>query len=210
MNILNPKVDTYLSDGCGRCSFGGTPQCKVHSWSEELEKLRSIILDCGLTEELKWGVPCYTYQNRNIVLMSAFKNYCTISFFKGVLLKNTHDILDKPGENSQSVRQIRFTDSDNITELDSVLKAYINEAVEIEKSRLKVNFKAKKELVLPTELEQSFEDFPSLKTAFKSLTPGRQRGYVLYFSAPKQSKTRKSRIAKNMQKIFDGKGISGR
>lgn len=206
MNEMNPKIDNYLAEGCGRCPFGGTSDCKVHQWPEELMKLRRITLDCGLTEELKWGVPCYTYQNKNIVLVSALREYCAFSFFKGVLLKDPHKILEKPGPNSQSDRVIKFTSVQQIIELENVLKAYVAEAIEVEKAGLKVEFKQNPEPI-PEELQQKLEEDPFFKTAFEELTPGRRRGYILYFSQPKQSKTRVARIEKCTPKILNGEGL---
>lgn len=205
---MNPKVDQYLLDGCGRCELGGTARCKVRKWPEELDRLRRIVLDCGLTEELKWGVPCYTFENRNILLVSALKEYCSLAFFKGVLLKDEQGILSAPGENSQSTRLIRFSSVSHIFEMEPTLKAYIHEAIEIEKTGQKVNFKAKTELQYPEEFQQKIDEYPVLGTAFNALTPGRQRAYILYFSAPKQSKTRESRIEKCMQQIMAGKGLN--
>lgn len=190
-----------------RCPLGATPDCKVNNWPEELEKLRMIVLDCGLTEELKWGVPCYTFQKSNVLIISAFKEYCSLSFFKGALLKDAHRILEKPGENTQAGRLVKFTNVKQIVELEPVLKEYIYEAVEAEKAGLKVNTKKNPEPI-PEELQNKFEDIPALKTAFDALTPGRQRAYILHFSAPKQSKTRVSRIEKYMEKILAGKGLN--
>mgnify|MGYP002713075829 CR=1 FL=1 len=204
---MNPKVDTYLEDGCMRCSFGGTPQCKVNNWRNELIKLRSIVLDCGLTEELKWGVPCYTYKKANVAIVSAFKEYCAISFFKGVLLQDEHKLLDKPGDNTQSARIIKIISARQIEELESIIKAYVYEAIEVEKAGLKVDFKEKHELEYPEELLIKFNENSSLKTAFEALTPGRQRGYILHFTQPKQSKTRTARIEKYTDKIMAGLGF---
>lgn len=190
-----------------RCPLGATPDCKVNNWPEELEKLRMIVLDCGLTEELKWGVPCYTFQKSNVLIISAFKEYCSLSFFKGALLKDAHRILEKPGENTQAGRLVKFTNVKQIVEIEPVLKEYIYEAVEAEKAGLKVNTKKNPEPI-PEELQNKFEDIPALKTAFDALTPGRQRAYILHFSAPKQSKTRVSRIEKCMEKILAGKGLN--
>lgn len=204
---MNPKVDIYFNAGCGRCPLGNTPQCKVHNWQEELEQLRMIILDCGLTEELKWGVPCYTFQNSNILLLGAFKENCVLSFLKGALLKDADGILSKPGENTQAGRVIRFTNVQEIVEIESILKAYIYEAIEVEKAGLKVEFKQNPEPV-PEELQNKLDEIPALKSAFEALTPGRQRGYILYFSAPKQSKTRESRVERCMQQILNGRGLN--
>ena len=177
---MNPKVDFYFS--------------KAGTWQKELEQLRMIVLDCGLNEELKWGVPSYTYQKKNIVLLHVFKEYCAILFFKGALLKDKKGILVAPGENTQAARQARFSDIREINRMESVLKAYIHEAIELEKAGLKVQFK--KEVDLPEELRKKFDKLPALKTAFHSLTPGRQKAYLLHFSAAKQAKTRESRIEK--------------
>jgi uncharacterized protein YdeI (YjbR/CyaY-like superfamily) len=203
---MNQTVDNYLIEGCGRCALGGTPECKVHQWTKELELLRMIVLDCGLTEECKWGVPCYTFKGKNVLMISAFKEFCCISFFKGVLLADENKILDKPGENSQAVRLIKFSDIKKIKEIESELKAYIHEAIEVEKAGLKVAFKKNPE-PLPEELENKFEEDPMLKSAFEALTPGRQRGYILYFSQPKQSNTRLSRIEKYTSMILNGEGL---
>lgn len=206
---MDHKIDLYLEEGCGRCPLYRTPQCKVHSWSDELKQLRRIVLECGLDEEFKWSQPCYVFQNRNILFVTAFKEYAALAFFKGALLADPNGILVAPGANSQSARQIRFTDAKDIIELEPVLKAYIYEAIEMEKMGLKVNLKKNPESI-PEELRNKFDKIPELKSAFEALTPGRQRGYILYFSQPKQSKTRESRIEKNMDKIFNGKGINDR
>jgi uncharacterized protein YdeI (YjbR/CyaY-like superfamily) len=204
---MNPKVDAYFTSGCGRCPLVNTPDCKVHTWQAELRKLRSILLNCGLTEELKWAHPCYTVQGKNIILLGSFKEYCTLSFLKGALLQDTEGILLKPGEDSQVARLLRFTDVQEIIELDSVLKSYIFEAIEVEKAGLKVRLKTISERTIPEELQQKFDELPAFKAAFDALTPGRQRGYLIHFSAPKQSKTRAARVEKCLTKIFDGKGL---
>lgn len=210
MNRTNPrnlKVDLYLTTtGCGRCPLGPTPQCKAKRWRNELEELRGILLASGLTEEVKWGVPCYTFQKKNVVLMSGLKEYCALSFMKGALLKDPQDILKKPGENSQVTRLVRFTEIREIIELEPVLKAYVQEAIEVEKAGLKVPLKTTPEPI-PEELQMKFEEHPGLKTAFEALTPGRQRGYLLHFSAPRQSKTREARIEKCVPQILAGKGM---
>ncbi|MDX2283331.1 MAG: YdeI/OmpD-associated family protein [Bacteroidia bacterium] len=203
-------VDHYLAEGCGRCPLGGTPDCKVHAWQPELRALRQIVLGCGLTEEVKWGVPCYTFQGSNILIVSAFKEYASLSFFKGALLADPQGILAKPGEHSQAARIVRITRVQDLAELEPVLRAYIFEAIEVERMGLQVDFKAKHELALPEELQQRLDADPVLKAAFGALTPGRQRGYVLYFSAPKQSKTRTARIEACVQRILDGKGMQDR
>ena len=207
---MNPKVDRYLAAGCGRCPLGNTPQCKVHDWRSELEKLRAIALGCGLDEELKWGVPVYAFQKNNIVLIGAFKEYCVISFFKGALLNDHAKILKKPGENTQGGRVVKFTGVREITRLEPMLKEYIREAVEVEKAGLKVNYKEISEYELPEELQQKLNELPALKTAFDALTPGRRKGYIIYFSQPKQSQTRASRIEKSIPQILIGKGLHDR
>jgi uncharacterized protein YdeI (YjbR/CyaY-like superfamily) len=191
---MNSKVDGYLS--------------KAKKWQEELEKLRMIFLDCQLTEELKWGKPCYTFQKRNIVVILPLKEHCALLFCKGALLNDANGILIKPGENTQAGRQIRFTNVREIVEMETILKAYIYEAIEVEKAGLKVNFKKITELIIPEEFQNKLDEIPALKTAFDALTPGRQRAYILYFSAPKQSKTRVSRVEKCMQQILNGKGLN--
>jgi uncharacterized protein YdeI (YjbR/CyaY-like superfamily) len=190
---MNPKVDVYLS--------------KAKKWQEEFEKLRMIILDCQLTEELKWGKPCYTFQKSNIIVIIGFKEYCALLFFKGALLNDANGILIKPGENTQAGRQIRFTNVQEIVEMETILKAYIYEAIEVEKAGLKLNFKKNTELIIPEEFQNKLNEIPALKTAFDALTPGRQRAYNLYFSTPKQSKTRESKVEKCMQQILNGKGL---
>jgi uncharacterized protein YdeI (YjbR/CyaY-like superfamily) len=204
---MNLTVDTYFTEGCGRCPLGGTPACKVHQWPQALALLRRILLDCGLHETSKWGVACYTIQNRNVVILAAFKEYCALSFFKGALLADAEGILDKPGEHTQAGRLIRFTDPRAITEMEAILKAYIFEAIEVEKAGLKVTFQKGSESVFPDELLQTMDDDPAFKAAFEALTPGRQRGYMLYFSGAKQSQTRISRIEKCKPQIFNGKGM---
>ena len=191
---MNPKVDLYFS--------------KNEKWQQENEKLRTIVLDCQLTEELKWGVPCYTFQKNNIVLIHDFKEYCALLFLKGALLKDTDNILLQQTANVQSARQIRFTHIQQITELEPVLKAYIYEAVEVENAGLKFEFKKTEDFALAEEFQTKLDENPDLKTAFEALTPGRQRAYMLHFSAPKQSKTRESRIEKAIPHILNGKGIN--
>ena len=204
---MNPQIDTYLADGCGRCPLGGTTQCKVNDWREELKQLRLIILESGLVEELKWGVPCYTFEKSNILVMAAFKDYCSVSFFKGVLIEDDKNVLVKPGENSQAARLIRFTSVQQVLDLELTLKDYIQKAIEVEKAGLKVSFKDPSEQDIPVEFEQKLDELPLLKIAFERLTPGRQRGYLLHFSGAKQSKTRVSRIEKYIPKILEGKGF---
>ena len=204
---MNSKVDTYLIEGCGRCDFYRSPKCKVHFWPSELKRLRQIILECGLKEEIKWSNPCYTFQNKNVLMLSAFKKFASIAFFKGSLLKDEKKLLVAPGENSQASRQLCFTDEKDIRKIEQDIKAYIFEAIEIEKAGLKVNFK-KESGPWPEELVQKFEELPKLKVAFEKLSPGRQRGYILYFSQAKQSKTRETRIDRCIPKILDGVGLN--
>ena len=191
---MNPKVDAYLS--------------RAKKWQEEMEQLRMIILDCGLTEELKWGVPCYTFEKRNIVLIHGFKDYCALLFVKGALLNDAKGILITQTENVQAARQIRFTNVREIVAMEPILKAYIYEAIEVEKSGLKVKFKRTTEFRIPEEFQNKLDRIPKLKTAFAALTPGRQRAYILYFSQPKQTKTRESRVEKCMKQILIGKGLN--
>jgi uncharacterized protein YdeI (YjbR/CyaY-like superfamily) len=194
MNSMNPRVDWFFS--------------KSKKWQKESVKLRSIILDCPLTEELKWGCPCYTSQKRNIVLIHVFKEYCALLFFKGALLKDADGILIQQTENVQAARQIRFTQVREIVQMEPLLKAYIHEAIQVEKAGLKVKLKKTSEFAIPEEFQKKLDAVPALKTAFAALTPGRQRGYILHFSAAKQSKTRVSRIEKCMQRILNGKGLN--
>jgi uncharacterized protein YdeI (YjbR/CyaY-like superfamily) len=194
MNSMNPDVDFFFR--------------KAKKWQEEYEKLRMIILGCPLTEELKWGVPCYTFEKKNIVLIHGFKEYCAILFVKGALLKDAEGILIQQTENVQAARQVRFTNLQEIVELEPILKAYIYEAIEVEKAGLNVDFKKPSEFSMPEEFINKLEEVPGLQDAFEALTPGRQRAYILYFSAPKQSKTRESRIEKYMQQILNGKGLN--
>lgn len=191
---MNPKVDAFISD--------------AKKWQPEIEQLRQLLLDCGLTEEFKWRAPCYCFQGHNVVLIGCFKQYCALSFFKGTLLQDSNNLLSKPGENSQAMRFLKFTNVQEIQELKSVIKNYIYEAIEIEKAGLKVVFKSNTELELAEEFQIILDKNTALNTAFKALTPGRQRAYNLYFSAPKQSKTRQSRIENYIPRILNGKGIN--
>ena len=194
MNKKNPKVDAFLR--------------KTEKWQEEFINLRRIVLGCGLTEELKWGVPCYTFENKNVVLIHGFKEYCAILFVKGALLKDANNVLIQQTENVQAARQVRFTNVQEIVEQETILKAYIHEAVEVEKAGMKVNYKKTSEYIIPEEFQIKLNEIPALKTAFKALTPGRQRAYIYYFSQPKQSKTRKSRVEKYVPQILSGKGLN--
>jgi uncharacterized protein YdeI (YjbR/CyaY-like superfamily) len=203
---MTKSPEIFFLEGCGRCSLGGTPDCKVHRWTQELQLLRSIILDCGLEEVAKWGVPCYMHGKANILLLGALKDCCTIGFLKGALLDHSSGILEKQGENSNVGRVIRFTSLEQIAEREAALKALILEAIEIEKQGLKVEVQ-KTEDPIPAELEAAFEQNPGLKTAFFALTPGRQRGYLIHFNQPKNAATRSSRIEKCVEKILNGKGM---
>ena len=204
---MNHKVDKYLIDGCMRCKFGGTPDCKVNNWREELETLRQIVLESGLTEEIKWGVPCYTSDDKNIVIVSAFKEYACLSFFKGVLLEDKQKILLKQGENSQSARIIKYTNPKEIIKQATIIKSYIKEAVDLEKAGQKVELKKNPEPI-PDELTDEFRNDLEFKKAFYALTLGRQRGYIIYFSQPKNSQTKIKRIKQCKQNILNGIGLN--
>lgn len=194
MITLNPKVDAFVEN--------------AGKWQEEFRQLRRIILESRVAEEFKWGVPCYTFQNRNILLMHGFKDYCALLFVKGALLSDPRGILTQQTENTQAARQIRFTNPQEIIELEPALKAYIEEAIEVEINGLKVDYKKTAEFAIPEEFQRKLDEDPALRAAFSALTPGRQRAYLLYFSAPKQSKTRESRIEKCLQPILAGKGLN--
>src|SRR6185437_5165701 len=194
MSKMNTKVDFFFRKG--------------KQWHDEYEKLRNVCVECELTEELKWGCPCYTFEKRNIVLIHGFKEYCALLFFKGALLKDPKGILVQQTENVQAARQIRFGNVREIIKLKPTLKAYIKEAIEVEKAGVKVNLKKTAEFKMPAEFKNKLEETPQLKKAFNALTPGRQRGYLLYFSAPKQSKTREARVEKSMPQILKGKGLN--
>jgi uncharacterized protein YdeI (YjbR/CyaY-like superfamily) len=194
MNFMNPKVDFYFS--------------KSNKWQPALEQLRRIALDCQLIEELKWGTPCYTFQGKNIVLIHDFKEYCAFLFFKGALLNDSNEILIQQSKNVQAARQIRFTNVEEIVEMQVILKTYIYEAIEVEKAGLEVKFKKTEEFILAEEFKKKLDELPALKVAFEALTPGRQRAYMLHFSSPKQSKTRESRVEKSISQILEGKGLN--
>ncbi len=196
MDKTNPKVNFFFN--------------KAEQWQEEYQELRRILLDCELTEELKWGVPCYTFEDNNIVLIHGFKEYCAVLFFKGVLLKDEIGVLVQQTENVQATRQIRFTDVEEIVEMEPLIKAYVNEAIDVEKAGLKVEYKETSEFNMPQEFQTKLDELPELKNAFEALTPGRQRAYLLYFSSAKQSKTREARVEKYLQQILDGKGLNDR
>ncbi|GAB3020946.1 YdeI/OmpD-associated family protein [Spirosoma pulveris] len=191
---MNPKVDFFFT--------------KAEKWQNEYEKLRTIVLDCGLIEELKWGVPCYTFQKHNVVIIHGFKDYCALLFHKGALLHDADHILTQPTENVQATRQIRFSSIQKIITLEPILKTYIYEAIEIERAGLKVELKKTAEFTVTEEFQTKLDEVPALKAAFEALTPGRQRAYLLHFSAPKQAKTRESRVEKCMPNILNGKGLT--
>ncbi|TZF82647.1 hypothetical protein FW774_14180 [Pedobacter sp. BS3] len=191
---MNPKVDFYFNE--------------AQKWQKEIAQLRMIVLDCGLTEELKWGCPCYTFQKKNIVLIHVFKEYCALLFFKGALLRDAKGILIQQTMNVQAGRQIRFTGVQEIVELKPILKTYIYEAIEVEKAGLKIALKKTSDFQVPEEFQRKLDANPVLKTAFNALTPGRQRGYLFHFAQPKQSKTRESRIEKHIPQILNGKGLN--
>lgn len=191
---MNSKVDAFLK--------------KAKKWQAEFKELRRIVVDCGLTEELKWGNPCYSFEGSNIVLIHGFKEYCALLFFKGALLKDPKGILIQQTENVQAARQIRFTSIREIRELEPTLRAYVREGVQVEKSGVKVNLKKTREFKVADEFQQKLDEMPALKTAFAALTPGRQRGYLLHFSQPKQSATRMARVEKCMKQILKGKGLN--
>jgi uncharacterized protein YdeI (YjbR/CyaY-like superfamily) len=191
---MNPKADFYFAKG--------------KKWSEEVSTLRKIVLDCGLNEELKWGVPCYTFEKRNILLIHVFKEYCALLFFKGSLLNDPSGILIQQTKNVQAARQLRFTNTKEIVKRKAIVKAYIYEAIEVEKAGLKVNFKKTSQFAVPIEFQKKLDSTPALKEAFDALTPGRQKGYLIYFAAPKQATTRDSRVEKSMPQILKGKGLT--
>ena len=193
MQPTNPKIDAFLG--------------KAKKWREEFEKLRSIVLACGLTEELKWMHPCYTFENKNVVLIHGFKEYCALLFFKGALLKDARGILIRQTPHVQSARQIRFTNVQEIAKLERTLKEYVFEAVEVEKVGLKVEYKKTSDFKVPEEFQNKLNEIPALKAAFEALTPGRQRAYLFYFSQAKQSKTRASRVERCVPQILKGKGM---
>jgi uncharacterized protein YdeI (YjbR/CyaY-like superfamily) len=202
----NTQVDQFLLEGCMRCSKGATPDCKVHRWTDILEFLRQLLLDTELQEERKWGVPAYTLNGKNVVILGVFKESCVLSFLKGGLLEDPYQILERPGPNSQEGRFIRFTQLSQALEIEGKIKEYLLQAIEVERLGKKSISKPKIP-VLPEELHQKFAEHPGLESAFFALTPGRQRGYVIHFSDAKQSATRLNRIEKYLPKIFAGKGM---
>ncbi len=205
---MNPQVDIILEEGCGRCKLVGTPQCRIIIRNSEMKALREIALETGLDEEIKWGFPAYTFKKKNIFMLGSFKEYSTVMFFKGALLSDPEQLLVQPTENTNSGRQLRFTNAKEILKIKKTILQYIFEATEIEKSGAKVEAKKTSEYPIPDELKNKFKELPELKAAFEKLTPGRQRGYLLHFSQAKQSATRLSRIEKCMEAIFNGKGLN--
>ena len=193
MNGINPKVDFYFAD--------------AEKWQKEFQRLRKIAVACGLTEELKWGQPCYSFENRNVVLIHGFKEYCALLFFKGALLQDPNKLLIQQTKHVQAARQLRFTNLREIVQLEPIIKAYIYEAIEIERAGLKVKFKKTEDFSIPEEFQKKLEKNRALKKAFDGLTPGRQRAYLFYFSQPKLSKTREARVEKYSKQILKGKGL---
>lgn len=203
--MLNPSVDAFLLEGCGRCSLGGTPQCKVHSWTQELILLRGILNEFAFVEERKWGVPCYTYLGKNVILLGAFKEFVGVSFLKGALLKDPNHLLELPGENTQVARVIRIRSVKDVMEKEKGIRDLLAQSIEVEKAGKTA--KTKVELVLVPELVEALENNKLLKAAFEKLSPGKQRGYNIFFAGAKQSKTRVERIKKVIPKIMEGKGM---
>lgn len=203
----NPAVDEYFDIGCGRCPLVATPACKVNNWRELLLNIRALVLECGLREERKWGVPCYTFEGKNVVIIGAFKAYCSIAFFKGVLLKDDSGLLQKPGENSNTSRLIKLTTLSQLHDYAPQIMALIEQAIEIERQ----GFKAPKNttpIPVPHELQEKFDESPGFESAFKALSPGRQKEYLFYFSQAKQAATRAARVERYYGKIMLGKGYS--
>ncbi len=203
----NPAVDDYLAQGCGRCDKVGTPECKVNPWRDGLTRLRTVLLDTPLTEDRKWGSPCYTWDGHNVAMIGALKDSFVLSFFKGALLKDPHRLLEAPGPNSHHARYVRFTDNDRVDALADTLKAYVQDAIEIEKAGLKVEPRTEQDDT-PLELQQALDQDPDLRDAFNALTPGRQRSYKIHIGAAKQAATRHNRVEKCREKIFSGKGFN--
>lgn len=203
---MNPQIDAYLADGCGRCKLYATPDCKVHKWPNELRLLRSMVLGCGLVEELKWSMPCYTLRGKNVLMLFAFKDCCAISFFKGSLLTDPWGMLQLPGENSHEGRLVRFASVKQILAQEAELRTLIYEAIAVEEAGLKVPRRAATALILPTELDTLLNSDPALREAWTALTPGRQRSHVLHISGAKQAVTRENRAAKCIPAIMSGRG----
>lgn len=207
---MNPHVDTYFIEGCGRCELYQTPHCKVHDFNDPMQYLRGVLLETALKEDYKWSQPCYTLKGKNVLILTAFKDYCCLSFFKGSLMKDVYGIMKTPGQNSQAVKQLRYTSLPQVKAQEKIIKEYLHEAIELEKLGAKVAYKQKNELNFPKELFSIMEDDPVFRKSFSMLTPGRQRSWNLHFSSAKQSSTRTTRIEKAKQKIGEGKGWNER
>jgi uncharacterized protein YdeI (YjbR/CyaY-like superfamily) len=206
---IQKTVEGYFLSGCGRCKLYDTPECKVHTWKNELTTLRHIIRESShLEEEMKWGMPCYTHNKKNVIMLAAFKEYCSVSFFKGALLQDSEKLLVSPGENSQAVKMFRFNTLEDILKIEDTIKAYIHEAIDLEKQGQKITFKKANEYPVPEEFQRRMDQDSKLKEAFYALTPGRQRAYLLHFGQTKQAATRESRIDKCIPIIFSGKGYN--
>ncbi|RMG70219.1 MAG: hypothetical protein D6722_08965 [Bacteroidetes bacterium] len=203
---MNPQIDTYLLEGCGRCALYQTPDCKVHRWAPILRALRPLVLSCGLEESYKWSQPCYTWQGKNVLILTAFKDYAALTFFKGALLQDPEGLLVTPGAHSRSGRQMRFTEVGQVQAQADLIRAFIFEAIEAERAGLQVPPPTDAE-PWPAELAEKCAEDPAFQAAFEALTPGRQRGYILYFSQPKQAQTRRKRIGKCLPQIFQGEGL---
>lgn len=207
MTQANPQIDLFLVEGCMRCPKGATPACKVHRWTDILQFLRQLLLETELVEERKWGVPTYTLIGKNVIILGVFNESCVLSFLKGSLMEDSHGILELPGPNSLEGRLLRFTGLERAKTLEPEIREYIRQAIEIEKSGKKLEKVAQEKIELPEELTQKFKEHPGLENAFFTLTPGRQRGYLIHFTGAKQPVTRLSRIEKCIPKIFEGKGM---
>lgn len=207
MSSPNPQVDQFLIEGCMRCSKGGTPACKVHHWTTILENLRQILLETELVEERKWGVPTYTLNGKNVLMLGVFNESCVLSFLKGILLEDKQGLLEFPGPNSQQAKVFRFTELDQFHHWEREIRDFVSQAIQIEKQGKKVEAPRKSGTEVPDELAQKFKEYKGLEKAFFALTPGRQRGYLIHFTGAKQAETRLSRIEKCVEKIFQGKGM---
>ena len=210
MPIKPKSVDEYIANGCGRCEFGGTPKCKTRPWTEELRLLRSVLSESVLTEEIKWSAPCYTHQGKNVVMLGALKECVTVSFFRGAELSDPEGHLEKPGKNSRFARYVRFQDTATIDSMRPIVLGFVEQAIKLEDSGKKAVPSSDSEMEYPEELIQILESDPAFEEAFSGLTPGRQRGYLIYFTSAKQSKTKIARIERSKPKIFEGKGWNER
>ena len=207
--MIKPQnVDDFLKDGCGRCSKGGTPNCKVHTWTQELLYLRNLCLESGLTETIKWGMPVYMHKDKNVFIIAAFKEYCSINFFKGCLLNDPENRLHRMSENTQESRILKFKSLEDVQNLEDWIRVFIQDAIHIEEQGIKLPKKEKKELILPEELQDFLNQNPNVAKAFEALTPGRQRSWVIFIGGAKQSATRSNRVLKAVPKILEGKGLN--